>query len=52
MASEGWDMTNFGLFNGDDDLGGSVARRCYEATENLRGKKLVISETGSPSQSA
>ena len=25
MPSEGWDMTNFGLFSGDDDLGGSVA---------------------------
>jgi len=46
MASEGWDMTNFGLFNGCDDLGGAVARRCLEATENLRGKKLVISECG------
>ena len=46
MASEGWDMTNFGLFNGDDELGGAVGRRCYEATENLRGKKLVISECG------
>ncbi len=46
MASEGWDMTNFGLFNGDDELGGAVARRCYEATENLRGKRLVISECG------
>ena len=46
MASEGWDMTNFGLFNGDDELGGAVARRCFEATEHLRGKKLVISECG------
>ena len=46
MASEGWDMTNFGLFNGDDELGGAVARRCYEATENLRGKRLVMSECG------
>ena len=46
MASEGWDMTNFGLFNGDDELGGAVAKRCFEATENLRGKKLVISECG------
>ncbi len=46
MASEGWDMTNFGLFNGDDELGGAVARRCYEATRGLRGKKLVISECG------
>ena len=30
MPSEGWDMTNFGLFSGDDDLGGGVARRLYD----------------------
>jgi Fe-S oxidoreductase/CheY-like chemotaxis protein len=46
MPSEGWDMTNFGLFSGDDDLGGSVAGRLFEATEELRGKTLVISECG------
>jgi Fe-S oxidoreductase/ActR/RegA family two-component response regulator len=46
MPSEGWDMTNFGLFSGDDDLGGAVARRVYEATRRLRGKKLVMSECG------
>jgi Fe-S oxidoreductase len=46
MASEGWDMTNFGLFSGDDDLGGSVAQRLYEKVEELRGKSLVISECG------
>jgi len=46
MPSEGWDMTNFGLFNGDDELGGAVARRVYEAVERLRGKKLVMSECG------
>jgi len=46
MPSEGWDMTNFGLFSGDDDLGGSVARRLYEKVEELRGRKLVISECG------
>jgi len=46
MPSEGWDMTNFGLFSGDDDLGGSVARRLYEKVDDLRGKKLVISECG------
>jgi CheY-like chemotaxis protein len=39
-------MTNFGLFSGDDELGGSVARRLYEKVEELRGKKLVISECG------
>ncbi|MHC4472995.1 MAG: response regulator [Planctomycetota bacterium] len=46
MPSEGWDMTNFGLFSGDDDLGGAVARRLYEKTIELRGKTLVISECG------
>jgi len=46
MPSECWDMTNFGLFSGDDALGGSVARRLYEKTIELRGKKLVISECG------
>ncbi|HUT13870.1 MAG TPA: (Fe-S)-binding protein [Thermoguttaceae bacterium] len=46
MPSEGWDMTNFGLFSGDDALGGSVAQRLYEKVIELRGKKLVISECG------
>ncbi len=46
MPSEGWDMTNFGLFSGDDDLGGSVAGRLFESVEELNGKKLVISECG------
>jgi len=46
MPSEGWDMTNFGLFSGDDALGGSVAQRLYEKVTELRGKKLVISECG------
>jgi Fe-S oxidoreductase len=46
MPSEGWDMTNFGLFSGDDDLGGAVGRRLYEKVEELQGKKLVISECG------
>jgi len=46
MASEGWDMTNFGLFSGDDELGGAVARRLFEKVIELRGKKLVLSECG------
>ncbi len=46
MPSECWDMTNFGLFSGDDDLGGASARRLYEKVTELRGKKLVISECG------
>ena len=46
MPSDAWDMTNFGLFSGDDDLGGAVSRRLYEKVIELRGKKLVISECG------
>jgi len=46
MPSEGWDMTNFGLFSGDDDLGGTVAQRVYDKMHDIHGKKLVISECG------
>ncbi len=46
MPSDSWDMTNFGLFSGDDDLGGAAARRLFEKVEEIRGKKLVISECG------
>jgi len=46
MPSEGWDMTNFGLFSGDDELGGAVARKLFDKVTELRGKKLVISECG------
>lgn len=46
MPSEGWDMTNFGLFSGDDELGGAVARHLFEKVSELEGKKLVISECG------
>ena len=46
MPSEGWDMTNFGLFSGDDELGGAVALRVYDKVRELRGKTLVLSECG------
>ena len=46
MPSEGWDMTNFGLFSGDDDLGGTVAKRVFEKAEELGIEKVVISECG------
>lgn len=39
-------MTNFGLFSGDDELGGAVARKLFDKVTELRGKKLVISECG------
>ena len=46
MPSDGWDMTNFGLFSGDDELGGAVARKLFDKVTELRGKTLVISECG------
>ncbi len=46
MPSDGWDMTNFGLFSGDDDLGGATARLLYDKVNELNGKKCVISECG------
>jgi len=46
MASDGWDMTNFGLFSGDDELGASVVRKLFGKVIELRGKKLVLSECG------
>jgi len=46
MPSEGWDQTNFGLFSGDDDLGGAVSRRLYEKVQELEGERLIISECG------
>jgi len=42
----GWDQTNFGLFSGDDRLGGYLARNLYEAAVRLRAKRIVISECG------
>ncbi|OGD11980.1 MAG: hypothetical protein A2Y86_01750 [Candidatus Aminicenantes bacterium RBG_13_62_12] len=42
----GWDQTNFGLFSGDDRLGGWVARNVYEAARRLGAGRIVISECG------
>ncbi len=46
LPSAGWDQTNFGLFSGDDALGGYVAGNVYEAAERLGVRRIVISECG------
>ena len=46
MPSWGWDQTNFGLFSGDDVLGGTTYLHLAEKHKELRGKRLVISECG------
>ncbi len=42
----GWDQTNFGLFSGDDKLGGYIAGNLYKAATRLKAKRIVISECG------
>jgi Fe-S oxidoreductase/ActR/RegA family two-component response regulator len=46
MPEEGWDNTNFGLFSGDDALGGACAKREYDKARDLGVDKIVISECG------
>jgi len=46
MPSFGWDQTNFGLFSGDDAMGGASYKHLEEKFKELRGKRLVISECG------
>jgi CheY-like chemotaxis protein len=46
MPSFGWDQTNFGLFSGDDALGGASYSHLRDAFKDLKGKKVVISECG------
>ena len=46
LAKWGWDMTNFGLFSGDDRLGAYVAGNVYQAAARLRSRRIVISECG------
>ncbi len=46
MPSFGWDQTNFGLFSGDDVMGGTIYKHLEEAFKDLKGNKLVISECG------
>ncbi len=46
MPSWGWDQTNFGLFSGDDALGGATYKHLERTFKKLRGKRVVISECG------
>ena len=46
LPSDGWDMTNFGLFSGDDELGGAVSRRVFEKAQELGARRVVMSECG------
>ena len=46
MSSVCYDVTNFGVFLGDPEIGKKIARRDIEEAERLRVKTLVTSECG------
>jgi Fe-S oxidoreductase len=46
MPTWGWDQTNFGLFSGDDVLGGATYKHLEEKQREIKAGKVVISECG------
>ncbi|HWT78944.1 MAG TPA: response regulator, partial [Candidatus Methylomirabilis sp.] len=46
MPSVGWDNTNFGLFSGDNALGGHMGKLAFAQAKKLGVKRMVISECG------
>jgi Fe-S oxidoreductase len=46
LASEGWDLTNYGLFTGNSQEAGMIAENLYRSMERLGCRILVIGECG------
>ncbi len=46
VASEGWDLTNYGLFSGNNAEGGAIAANLLASMERLGCATLVIGECG------
>jgi Fe-S oxidoreductase len=46
LASEGWDLTNYGLFNCKDREAGAITQHLVDAMERLGCTTLVIGECG------
>ena len=46
VASEGWDLTNYGLFTGDSAQAGAIADNLLRSMERLGCRVLVIGECG------
>jgi Fe-S oxidoreductase len=46
VASEGWDLTNYGLFTADAAEGGAIARNLLASMERLGCRVLVMGECG------
>jgi Fe-S oxidoreductase len=46
MSSKFFDVTNYGLFSGDDKAGGDITRQAVEEAERLGAKEIILSECG------
>jgi Fe-S oxidoreductase len=46
LPSDGWDLTNYALFSGEPDHGGSLAARTLKAAKRLDAKLIVLGECG------
>lgn len=46
FARDFFDVTNYGLFSGDPEAAGTIARRLVDTTRRLRARSLVLGECG------
>jgi Fe-S oxidoreductase len=46
VASDYYDVTNYGLYSGDDDLSGLISSRLRESMAKLGAKTLILAECG------
>jgi Fe-S oxidoreductase len=46
LSSEGWDLTNYGLFSGEADLAGRMVRTTVEAASRLGVQVVALGECG------
>jgi Fe-S oxidoreductase len=46
VSDTGWDLTNYGLFNCNDDQAGAITRNMVDAMDRLGCQTLVIGECG------
>jgi Fe-S oxidoreductase len=46
FSGDSYDVTNYGLFSGDDRAAGLISNRLYEATRKLKCRRLILGECG------
>ena len=46
MSTEGWDVTNYALFNGDDQSAAKIAGRLEHAVKDIGAEVLIMAECG------